>query len=155
MNTFYGTAGDSKSPFFLHELAGGVTSAGWRNIKLVADFVKSKGFQVKYGDTDSLYLICSEECFQECDEAYSNGISKEEYWSRMVEISMEVIGKLRDDVNNFLRKDNSSLYLKMAYKEVLFLVAFTGKKKYYGIPHIREPNFNNELFIRKVEIVKR
>ena len=42
MNTFYGTAGNSKSPFFLRELAGGVTSAGQRNIKLVADFVKRK-----------------------------------------------------------------------------------------------------------------
>jgi DNA polymerase elongation subunit (family B) len=63
MNTFYGTAGDSKSPFFLRALAGGVTSAGQRNIKLVADFVKSKGFQIKYGDTDSLYLVPPERCF--------------------------------------------------------------------------------------------
>ena len=81
MNSFYGTAGDSKSPFFLRELAEGVTSAGRRNIKLVADFVKSRGFQIKYDDTDSLYLICLEECFQECDEAYDsgNGIPIEEY----------------------------------------------------------------------------
>src|SRR6266542_36847 len=115
MNSFYGTAGDSKSPFFLRELAGGITSAGQRNIKLVVNFVKSKGFQIKYGDTDSLYLICLEECFQECNEAYSNGISKEEYWSRIVEISMKVIGKLHDDVNDFLRKNNGSFYLKMTY----------------------------------------
>ncbi|CAI2196749.1 10562_t:CDS:1, partial [Funneliformis geosporum] len=157
MNSFYGTAGDSKSPFFLRELAGGVTSAGQRNIKLVADFVESKGFQKKYGDTDSLYLVCPEECFQKCDEAYDNGngISKEEYWSRMVNISMEVIERLRDEVNNFLRNDNGSSYLKMAYEEVLFPVVFTGKKKYYGIPHRREPNFNNKLFIRGVETVKR
>ncbi|RGB32305.1 ribonuclease H-like domain-containing protein [Rhizophagus diaphanus] len=40
INTFYGIAGDSKSPFFLCELAGGVTSAGQRNIKLVTDFIK-------------------------------------------------------------------------------------------------------------------
>src|SRR6266496_4104981 len=73
----------------------------------------------------------------------------------MVEISMEVIGKLRDDVNDFFRKDNGSLYLKMAYEEVLFPVTFTGKKKYYGIPHIKGPNFNNKLFIRGVETVKR
>ncbi len=44
MNTFYDTAEDSKFSFFLHELAGGVTLAGWRNIKLVADFIKSKSF---------------------------------------------------------------------------------------------------------------
>ena len=134
MNTFYGTAGDSKSPFFLRELAGDVTSAGRRNIKLVADFVKSKGFQIKYGDTDSLYLVCPEEFFQECDTAYDNGngLSKEEYWSQMVNISMGVIERLRDEVNDFLRNDNGSSYLKMAYEEILFPVVFTGKKKYYA-----------------------
>ena len=81
MNTFYGTAEDSTSPFFLRELAGSVTSAGWRNIKLITNFVKTKSFQIKYGDTDFLYLVCPEECFQECDEIYEseNGILKEEY----------------------------------------------------------------------------
>ncbi|CAI2192484.1 17047_t:CDS:2, partial [Funneliformis geosporum] len=72
MNTFYGMVGDSKSPFFLCELAGGVTLAGQRNIKLIADFVKRKGFGIKYGNTDFLYLICPEECFQKYDEAYVN-----------------------------------------------------------------------------------
>src|SRR3954454_273919 len=43
----------------------------------------------------------------------------------------------------------------MAYEEVLFPVVFTGKKKYYGIPHESKPNFNKELFIRGVEVVKR
>ncbi|CAI2196495.1 17785_t:CDS:2, partial [Funneliformis geosporum] len=108
MNTFYGTAGNN--------------------------FIKRKGFVIKYDDTDSLYLVCSEKCFQRCDEAYDrgNGISKEEYWSRMVEISMVEMEKLHDEVNVFLKEDNGSSYLKMAYKEVLFLVVFTGKKKYHG-----------------------
>ncbi|RIA91220.1 hypothetical protein C1645_737291 [Glomus cerebriforme] len=156
MNSFYGEARNSDSPFFLRALAGGITSAGQRNIKLVAEFVKSKGFLIKYGDTDSLYLVCPEECFQECDEVYKNGeISKEEYWSRMVKISMEVMEKLRNEVNDFLRKDNGSTYLKMAYEEVLFPVVFTEKKKYYGIPHKRVPNFKpKELFIRGVETEK-
>ncbi|CAI2194339.1 250_t:CDS:1, partial [Funneliformis geosporum] len=156
MNTFYGEAGNSGSPFFLRELAGGVTSAGQKNIKLIADFVKNKGFGIKYGDTDSLYLVCPEECFQKCDEAYDsgNGISKEEYWSQMVKISMGAIERLCDEVNDFLKEDNSSHYLKMAYEEVLFPVVFTGKKKYYGIPHESKPNFNKKLFIRGVEVVK-
>ena len=68
---------------------------------------------------------------------------------------MEAMSKLRGEVNDFLRKDNGSPYLKMAYEEVLFPVVFTGKKKYYGIPHTSKPNFNNKLFIRGVEIVKR
>jgi len=154
MNTFYGTAGDSKTFFFLRALAGSVTSAGQRNIKLVADFVKSRDFQIKYGDTDSLYLVPPERCFQECDEAYDsgNGISKEEYWSRMVNISMGVMEKLRYEVNDFLRKDNRSSYLKMAYEEVLFPVVFTGKKKYYSISHESKLNFNNKLFIQGLRL---
>ncbi|GES86489.1 DNA polymerase family B-domain-containing protein [Rhizophagus clarus] len=156
MNTFYGEAGNSGSPFFLRALAGGVTSAGQRNIKLIADLVRSKGFGVKYGDTDSLYLVCPEEYFRECDEKYiSEKISKEKYWEEMVGISMEAMSELRGEVNDFLREDNGSPYLKMAYEEVLFPVVFTGKKKYYGIPHTSKPNFNNKLFIRGVEIVKR
>ena len=73
----------------------------------------------------------------------------------MVNISMGVMEKLHDEVNDFFRKDNGSSYLKMAYEEVLFPVVFTGKKKYYGIPHESKPNFNNKLFIQGVEIVKR
>ncbi|PKY61482.1 DNA/RNA polymerase, partial [Rhizophagus irregularis] len=53
------------------------------------------------------------------------------------------------------KEDNGSPYLKMAYEEVLFPVVFTGKKKYYGIPHESKPNFNKKLFIRGVEVVKR
>ncbi|GBB91430.1 hypothetical protein RclHR1_18720001 [Rhizophagus clarus] len=82
--------------------------------------------------------ILSERCFQKYDEAYDsgNGILKEEYWSKMMNISnMEVMEKLHNEVNDFLRKDNRSSYLKMAYGEVLFLVVFTGKKKYYSIPY--------------------
>jgi DNA polymerase elongation subunit (family B) len=73
----------------------------------------------------------------------------------MVEISIVKMEKLHAEVNVFLKEDNGSSYLKMAYEEVLFPVVFTGKKKYYGISHRRQPNFNNKLFIRGVEIVKR
>ncbi|CAG8688408.1 1124_t:CDS:2, partial [Acaulospora colombiana] len=81
------------------EYTCGVTSAGQHNIKFVKSFVEDKGFKVKYGDTDSLYLVCPEEYFQECDIAYNNGngISREDYWSQMVKISMEVMANLRNE----------------------------------------------------------
>src|SRR5204863_704314 len=90
MNTFYGEAGNALSPFFKRELAGGVTTAGQYNIKLVAEYVKKKGFKIKYGDTDSLYLTCPEKEYKECDLTYNNGkgvTSKLEYWSKMVQIT--------------------------------------------------------------------
>ncbi|RHZ76254.1 hypothetical protein Glove_199g123 [Diversispora epigaea] len=63
INTFYSEAGNNLSPFYQLQLAGEVTFAGRHNIKFVRKFVEDKGFGVKYGDTDSLYLTCPEECF--------------------------------------------------------------------------------------------
>ncbi|RHZ80865.1 hypothetical protein Glove_131g74 [Diversispora epigaea] len=106
------------SPFFSLPLAGSVTSASQYNIKDL---------------TDSLYLVCPKEHFRECDIAYNNGngISKEKYWSRMVKIFMELMGRLRDEVNAELKKDNETPYLKITYKEVLFPVVFTGQSKLF------------------------
>src|SRR6185436_14229519 len=174
MNSFYGEAGNPLSPFFLRPLAGAVTSAGQYNIKLVADFVHNLGFSIKYGDTDSLYLTCPKDIYDECDTEYLKKIKyfdlindgpnkkkyldflKEEYWIEMVNLTMCMMNKLRDDVNEYLYKDNNTRYLKMAYEEVLFPVVFTLKKKYYGIDHVNIPNFHpKKLFIKGIDTVKR
>src|SRR6266480_3660327 len=158
MNSFYGVTGQSDFPFYKLELAGGVTSAGRENIKLVAEFVKKKGFRIKYGDTDSLYLTCPDSYYEKCNLTYDaekGVISKLEYWTEMVKITMVVMEKLRNEVNTFLRLKTRSDYLKMAYEEVLFPVVFTRKKKYFGIPHEDTPNFKpKELFIRGIDTVK-
>ena len=158
MNSFYSVTGQSDSLFYKLELARGVTLAGWENIKLIAEFVKKKGFRIKYGDTDSLYLTCPDSYYEKCDLSYNVGkgvISKQEYWTEMVKITMGIIEKLRNEVNNFLRLKTRSDYLKMAYEEVLFPVVFTGKKKYFGIPHKDTPNFKpEEFFIRGIDTVK-
>ena len=73
MNTFYGEAGNSISPFFLRELAGGITSAGQYNISFVTKFIFGKGFGIKYGDTDSLYFTCPDKYYEICDRAFNEG----------------------------------------------------------------------------------
>ncbi|RIB08534.1 hypothetical protein C2G38_2211443 [Gigaspora rosea] len=104
-------------------LAGGVTSAGQRNIKFVKKFVENKEFGIKYGDTDSLYLTCPEECFQKCDRKYKlNQLSQKVYWEEIVKISIGVMANLCNEVNTELEKDNGTPYLNIAYKEVLFPV---------------------------------
>ncbi|PKK60441.1 hypothetical protein RhiirC2_793304 [Rhizophagus irregularis] len=68
---------------------------------------------------------------------------------------MDAMEKLHNKVNTFLRLKTRSDYLKMAYEEVLFPVAFTGKKKYFGIDHKETPNFElREPFIRGIDTVK-
>ncbi|CAB5350273.1 unnamed protein product [Rhizophagus irregularis] len=94
MNSFYGVTGRSGSPFYILELAGGVTSAAREHIKCVAEYVKGKGFGIKYGDTDSLYLTCPDSYYEKCDLAYNDGegtISKLDYWTEMVNITMDAM----------------------------------------------------------------
>jgi DNA polymerase elongation subunit (family B) len=75
-NTVYGKSGDCRTGFYRLEVAGGITTAGQAIIKLAAEFVKSRGFTIHYGDTDSLYLSCSAELFAECDAAYEAALAE-------------------------------------------------------------------------------
>jgi DNA polymerase elongation subunit (family B) len=51
MNTFYGCCGSKVSPFFVLEIAGGITAMGQQNIKFAHAFVTEKACDVKYGDS--------------------------------------------------------------------------------------------------------
>ncbi len=52
MNTFYGVLGNTSSSLFILELAGGVTSAGQRNLLYVKSFLeKEKNTKTYYGDS--------------------------------------------------------------------------------------------------------
>ncbi|CAI2185931.1 1715_t:CDS:2 [Funneliformis geosporum] len=148
--------GNSKSLIFLRELAGGTTSNGKYNLNLATKFVTKKGFGIKYGDTDSLYLTCQDKYYEKCDEAFSRkDLSKEAYVTEMVNITMIVMKSLCDQVNAYLRIKNSTSYLKIAYEEVLFPVCFAGKKKYFGRSHEDVVNFRpNDLFMREIDTVK-
>ena len=157
MNTFYGESGNKRSPFFVLQLAGGITDAGKTNIKMIENFVKTQGCDVYYGDTDSCYQSMPELHFHELDKQYFTGsINKLEYWTQQVNITFTIISNINKLVNDLLENDNGTKFLKMAFEESLFPCVFLAKKKYYGIPHISKPNFNpKELFIRGLEVKKR
>lgn len=155
MNTFYGEAGNSLSPFFKLALAGGVTSFGRKTIKMVADYVSERGFRIKYGDTDSLYLEAPGHVFKEADGRFLTNYNREAWYSEQVKITMVELKKLRLEVNEFLYRDNGSRYLEMNFEEVMYPVVFCGKKKYYGVAHVDVVNFRPEkLFIRGIDIIK-
>jgi len=108
-------------------------------------------------NTDSIYLACAHKHFKEADRLYYSGqMTKLEYWTALVDITFEVIKPLNDEVNEMFFQDNKTRFLSMAYEEALFPVAFTAKKKYFGIPHENIANFNpKHLFIRGLEVKKR
>jgi len=157
MNTFYGEAGNKRSPFFVVEVAGGITSYGQRNIKMAQAFVEERDHVVYYGDTDSIYVAIAEKYFEEIDKLYyTEEIDKLTYWTKMVEITFKEIKPLNDGVNKMFFLDNQTRFLVMMFEESLYPSNFTGKKKYFGIPHEHVPNFNPKfLFVRGFDSKKR
>ena len=60
MNSFYGVLGAGASRLFSPDVANAVTSFGQYLIRYAADFAASKGHEVLYGDTDSLFIYPNE-----------------------------------------------------------------------------------------------
>lgn len=170
MNTFYGITGAKTNALGMIHVAGATTVKGKYNTKLVKKYVEKQGMRVLYGDTDSLYISLGDKEFTEIDDLYFSGkISKKEYWEEMIYITMKFMDSFKDEVNNFLFIDNSTLFLNMAYEEVLYPFIMSGKKKYMGIQHLQianvhacDPNItlsdfmnSKSIFTRGFEIIKR
>lgn len=157
MNTFYGESGNATSSLRVLALAGGVTTSGRKNIKMVADYVLSVGCHIYYGDTDSIYMSMPRENFTEFDKLYYSGeITKEKYFELLVNKSFQVIKKVNADVNALLEKDNGTKFLNMAFEEFLYPAEFSAKKKYSGIAHIGVFNpIPKELFVKGHDYIKK
>lgn len=169
MNTMYGETGNAISPFFIKQVAGAITTYGQKNLKMIKSFVERRGWEVKYGDTDSLYVSPPEESFKELDDQYFSGsISKEAYWTAMIKITMVCLDQISGEVCEELYQDNGTRFLKMLYEEVLFPYALEGKKKYIGVQHMNVVDLSpckpmdlalfmksKGIFIRGLEMKKR
>ena len=154
----------------------GVVSAAWAaappgGVDVYDLETSSHHFHVGPGDlvvhnTDSLYLVCPNHHFAACDAEYAAALrvavtdaaaaarAREAWWGEMVRVTMRVIKDARAAVNDFLRRDNGTNFLSMSYEEVLYPVVFTGKKKYFGVPHLSVVNFLQDLFVRGIDVVK-
>lgn len=83
---------------------------------------------------------------------------KEEYFIQKVQITRRDIDILRVNVNQFLKDDNGTGYLNMAYEEVLFKLILAGKKKYAGMEHKKNENFypkRDKLFVKGLDFIKK
>jgi DNA polymerase elongation subunit (family B) len=113
--------------------------------------------QIVVHNTDSLYLACNKNHFNEIDKQYFTGkIDKIDYATQLVSKTFELIEIAKHEVNDHLVKDNGTKFLKMAYEEVLYPAVFLSKKKYIGIPHEEVINFYPlKPFMKGLEVVKR
>ncbi|RGB35195.1 hypothetical protein C1646_785749 [Rhizophagus diaphanus] len=104
MNTFYGEVGNSGSPFFLRALAGGVISAGQWNIKPIADFIRSKGFGVKYGILIYYTLFVQKNIFGSVmrnifQKRYQRKSTGRRWWEYLCTVALSICVKRQDSIN--------------------------------------------------------
>lgn len=72
INALYGMLGFSGSRIYNPVLAEAVTLVGRNMIKYVKDYLENLGFQVIYGDTDSLFVVTATDIENEINEIIKN-----------------------------------------------------------------------------------
>ncbi len=63
MNSFYGVMGTTGCRFYHPDLPSAITETGQWILKTTASFLRDKGYQVIYGDTDSVFVCLKEKDF--------------------------------------------------------------------------------------------
>jgi len=175
-NTFYGESGNYLSPLYKLDVCGSITTLGQQNLKEVIKFVQSKEYKIIYGDTDSVYMHCPSYLYTKYDNEFKiiedkyeeqlknpseiprNSeyyVEKLKYWENMVRVTQKHMDVIKEEVSDMLMHKNGTIFLNMAYEEVGFPCVFTGKKKYFMIPHEKTINFfPDKYFIRGIDTIK-
>lgn len=73
MNSFYGVLGASGCRFASSEIAGAITSFGQSILQWCKDLIQKAGYQVLYGDTDSLFVASTLPPETDTAEVYTQG----------------------------------------------------------------------------------
>ncbi len=80
MNTFYRKIKNLKFLIFLYELARETILASKYYINLIIEYVKKKSFEIKYRNTDFLYLTCLDKYYKTYDRVFNKDkLSKDAY----------------------------------------------------------------------------
>lgn len=155
-NTYYGQMGSGMSVCYTLIGAAGVTAAGRYNILRIARLLTEMGYRIDYGDTDSVYTVAPDSVFATIDADWDAGkfSSLADYWGAQVVAARADMEKLRVIVSRYLRADNGTNFLSMAYEEVGMPALFLGKKKYLLRPHVEGVTFNAKPMVRGIETVK-
>lgn len=76
MNSFYGVLANPSCRFYSRELGNAITSFARQAIKETADIIKKKGYDVLYGDTDSVFVDLHESSIKEARNKGENLAAK-------------------------------------------------------------------------------
>lgn len=121
MNSFYGVLGSNLCRFFDPRLASSITRRGHEIMRRSREFIESEGFQVIYGDTDSVFVHIGD---QPSPEAIGKQLAEQlNVWWR---------DSLRSELNlnSFLEIEFDALYQRFVMPTIRG--TDTGSKKRYA-----------------------
>jgi len=128
MNSFYGILGSTGCRFFDARLASSITERGHQIIQDSAKWINSKGYEVIYGDTDSVFVFLKNkskgQAARDIGAELQNGLNK--YWDK----------RLQDDFNieSHLEIEFESHYQKFLMPTIRGS-ELGSKKRYAGLNH--------------------
>lgn len=106
MNSFYGILGSTGCRFFDARLASSITERGHEIIQDSAKWINEKGYQVIYGDTDSVFVYLKNQ--YSINEAKQVGLTLQQglntYWKNRLKDDFNIESHLEIEFENHYRK---------------------------------------------------
>ncbi len=145
MNSFYGVLGTNACRFFDPRLASSITRRGHEIITRSRDHIESKGHQVIYGDTDSLFIWLGDEVDEAQATKTGQALAKEmnAWWSQTIETEHQV--------KAFLEIEFENLFIRFLMPTVRGTT--TGSKKRYA-GCVRGKDDEIEMIFKGLETVR-
>lgn len=96
MNSFYGVLGSSGCRFYNAKLTTSITRRGHEIITRSKEFIEQQGYEIIYGDTDSLFMLLGDEHDVSSSNAIGHRVAKElnQWWMEHLESSFNIQSQL-------------------------------------------------------------
>ncbi|MBN2053143.1 DNA polymerase II [Candidatus Woesearchaeota archaeon] len=145
MNSFYGVLANPTCRFFSREMANAITLTGQQIIKLTAEKVKEMGYDVIYGDTDSIFVDLK---IDDYNSARKTGDEIAEKINKFFEKTMK---------EEYHRKNYLELQFDKVYKRFMMPMIrgsdVGSKKRYAGL--LIDPEGKEKMDFVGLEFVRR
>lgn len=157
LNSFYGVMGTTGCRFYHPDLPTAITGTGQWILKTCATFLRDKGYEVIYGDTDSVFVSLKEEERSRPGEAGDKlAIMVNTYFSRILSADYNVESKLEIEFEKHYPKFflPPMRYSKEGARKRYAGLLDNGEIEYKGLETVRSDwtelakNFQQELFRR-------
>jgi DNA polymerase-2 len=144
MNSLYGVLGTDNCRFHHHQLASSITRRGHEIILQSRQQIEAAGFEVIYGDTDSLFVLLGEEMDNDAVRATGERLQRElnQYWSATL--------RRQYDVESHLEVEYETHYQRFVMPTVRGSDSGS-KKRYAGLV---SAGSSTELIFKGLEAVR-